>query len=296
MFSNIVVGTEGGPGGRDALALAQHLAAPGATLTLAHVYASGIALVPSVMAWDETEAQKSLDLLSAEQAGLSVQALTATIGAMTPGEGLHKIALQVGADLLVVGSSQQGTVGRILVGDDTRAALNGAPCAVAIAPQGHASANEPFARIGVGYDFSPESALALTAAREIAEREGSEVVAVNAVQLPMAFPRAPIAFQPDLLEHAQVEMAKLQGVTGTAELGDPRQSLCDLAQRVDLLVVGSRSYGPLRRMLFGSTSRYLQRHAACPLLVLPRGTHEPQPGTTAASATARVTATAQTRS
>ena len=37
MFSNVIVGIDGGPGGRDALALARHLAGH-AEITLAHVY------------------------------------------------------------------------------------------------------------------------------------------------------------------------------------------------------------------------------------------------------------------
>jgi len=39
---------------------------------------------------------------------------------------------------------------------------------------------------------------------------------------------------------------------------------------VQLLVVGSRGYGPMKRLILGSTSDYLQRHARCSLLVLPR--------------------------
>ena len=39
---------------------------------------------------------------------------------------------------------------------------------------------------------------------------------------------------------------------------------------LDLLVVGSRGYGPLRRTLVGSVSDELVRTAPCPVLV-PRG-------------------------
>ena len=39
---------------------------------------------------------------------------------------------------------------------------------------------------------------------------------------------------------------------------------------LDLLVVGSRNYGPVKRLVLGSTSNYLARHARGPLLVLPR--------------------------
>ena len=40
MFENILVGVDGRQGGRDAIALAKRLAAPDATITLAHVYGS----------------------------------------------------------------------------------------------------------------------------------------------------------------------------------------------------------------------------------------------------------------
>jgi len=43
---------------------------------------------------------------------------------------------------------------------------------------------------------------------------------------------------------------------------------------VDLLVVGSRGYGPLGRLVHGSTSHRLARLARCPLLVLPRAAGE----------------------
>jgi nucleotide-binding universal stress UspA family protein len=38
MFDKVIVGVDGQQGGSDAIALAEQLAAPGASLTLAHVY------------------------------------------------------------------------------------------------------------------------------------------------------------------------------------------------------------------------------------------------------------------
>ena len=37
------------------------------------------------------------------------------------------------------------------------------------------------------------------------------------------------------------------------------------------MIAGSRSWGPLKRTLLGSTTRKLIRSCACPVLVLPRG-------------------------
>jgi hypothetical protein len=42
------------------------------------------------------------------------------------------------------------------------------------------------------------------------------------------------------------------------------------AETVDLLVVGSRGWGPLSRVALGSTSDWLTHHAPCPVIVVPR--------------------------
>ena len=65
---------------------------------------------------------------------------------------------------------------------------------------------------------------------------------------------------------------------GEAVVGDALERLVALSQRVDLVVVGSRGWGPVRRILLGSTSARLVREAACPVLVLPRGAATGQPG------------------
>jgi nucleotide-binding universal stress UspA family protein len=54
-------------------------------------------------------------------------------------------------------------------------------------------------------------------------------------------------------------------------VGDPADVLVDLSQRIDLLVCGSRGYGPLRGVLLGSVTRRVIAEAHCPVIVLPRG-------------------------
>jgi nucleotide-binding universal stress UspA family protein len=55
----------------------------------------------------------------------------------------------------------------------------------------------------------------------------------------------------------------------------PADQLVDLSERVDLLVLGSRAWGPVRRIVLGSVSAGLTREAHCPVLVLPRGDGAP---------------------
>jgi nucleotide-binding universal stress UspA family protein len=54
--------------------------------------------------------------------------------------------------------------------------------------------------------------------------------------------------------------------------GSPPEALKRLSERVDLLVIGSRRWGPLARVLLGSTGEALMHDAGCPVLVAPRGT------------------------
>ncbi len=68
---------------------------------------------------------------------------------------------------------------------------------------------------------------------------------------------------------------ELEAATELIE-GEIVPSLLSKANKhVDLLVVGSRAFGPVRRVLLGSVSGALVKSARCPVLVVPRGTHAP---------------------
>jgi nucleotide-binding universal stress UspA family protein len=56
--------------------------------------------------------------------------------------------------------------------------------------------------------------------------------------------------------------------------GGTAASLVERSEQLDLLVCGSRGYGPLRSVLLGGVSRALAHHAHCPLLVVPRAARQ----------------------
>lgn len=91
------------------------------------------------------------------------------IALAAPGHGLHVLAEQHDGDLLVVGSCSRSVAGQAMLGNDTRAALNGALCAVAIAARGYAQ-KMPIARMGVAYNRSRESDSALGSTNNFLER------------------------------------------------------------------------------------------------------------------------------
>jgi nucleotide-binding universal stress UspA family protein len=150
------------------------------------------------------------------------------------GRALHRLARKESAELLVVGSSHRGPTGHTMLGGQTLAALNGSSCAVGIAPRGYGMAEPQVRTVGVGDAGTAESERAVGIARELAERHGAAL--------------------------------EVRVVTD----GDPAEELAAMAEHLDLLVLGSRAYGPSGRLLSGSTSTQLARRAPCPLLVVPR--------------------------
>jgi nucleotide-binding universal stress UspA family protein len=82
-------------------------------------------------------------------------------------------------------------------------------------------------------------------------------------------------------------LRQIEGIEADAVYGGPREELSRLSNQVDLLIVGSRGYGPLGRLVHGSVSSYLFGHVSCPLLVLPRSAvREGQPSDLATEAQA----------
>ena len=53
--------------------------------------------------------------------------------------------------------------------------------------------------------------------------------------------------------------------------GEPADALAEAASDLDLLVLGSRGYGPVKGTVLGSVSARVMAAAACPVMVVPRG-------------------------
>lgn len=77
---------------------------------------------------------------------------------------------------------------------------------------------------------------------------------------------------PTFIDQARDRIVALGGVEAHAAYGVPAKELALYSASLDLSVVGSRGYGPIGRLVHGSTSQKLARTARCPLLVLPRWT------------------------
>ena len=278
MFKNAVVGIDGEHGGRDAVALARQLGAPGGRITLAHIYGVGLVLHGGWHHFLSSQREVALERLQRERDAASLDAPVVAFVDRSVGRGLHRLAESEVADLLVVGSCRRSLLGRVLLGSDTLFALNGAPCAVAIAPMGYAARPYEISSIGVGYDGSPESERALAAARELARQHASRIKVRSVVSLQSVPYREPIPENwPDLAKQLMDDelrgLSGLEGVEREVTYGEPSEELAQFSEDLDVLIVGSRSYGPLGRLVQGSVSNYLAGRARCPLVVLPREHH-----------------------
>ena len=285
-MSKIIVGVDESGGSADAISLASRLAGiTGAELMLVNVYPYDRR--PSRTLNHEFEAhlrEGSLELLERlrrEHAGetIAVKALADP----SPAHGLHEAAEAEGAALVVVGSTHTGRAGRVLPGSTAERLLHGAPCPVAVAPKAYAQGSPERGIIGCGYDGSQSAQRALSAAHRVAAATGARLRVLRAFK-PLAFDVPPgsvaggVAYNDDLQERAEAELASaVAGLEGEppAEpffaVGDAAKVLAEASEELDLLVVGSRGYGPMRAVMVGGVAGRLVREAACPVIVLPRG-------------------------
>jgi nucleotide-binding universal stress UspA family protein len=275
MFGNVLVGVDRADD-LDAVTLARRLGSGDGKLTLVHVFSGDTR--PWRASGDEyrtAQRARGSELLEQARAAAGVEAELRCEESSSPGRGLHELAEALSVDLLVVGSSHRGPWGRVLLGDDAVAALDGAPCAVAVAPAGYAHESVAMREVGVGYDGSVESEDALAVARKIAADHGARVSAFEVVSLPaytFLGGSAPVdGTLTALVDEARARIAALGGVEAHAAYGNVGEELALYSASLDLLVVGSREYGPVGRLVHGSTSRLMTRRARCPLLILPRG-------------------------
>jgi nucleotide-binding universal stress UspA family protein len=224
-------------------------------------------------------------LLAVEPAFHGLALETAAVPGPSAARVLHDCAQEREAALLVLGSTHQGVIGRITLGSTADRLLHGATFPVAIAPAGFADRMRGIDRIGAAFIDSEEGQEALRAAAALASACGAELHAATAVE-PLPWSTTRLAHPIDVgahLEHQREQAAnKLERAVDcvrpdvrshTDVLVDPPVvALEEFSSGVDLLVCGSRGYGPLGSVLLGGVSRRLVHRAACPVLVVPRGT------------------------
>ena len=133
-------------------------------------------------------------------------------------------------------------------------------------------------------DGSEEAQRALDAAVAIARRSGAALSVITAFQS-LAFGGVATTALPStsankamraqlggIHENAVAAARESVDASGVFRDGPADEVLLEASADLDLLVTGSRGYGPLGAVLMGSATTALARGAACPIFVTPRGT------------------------
>ena len=212
-----------------------------------------------------------------ELAPYGIQADCTVLIATSAAKALHEAAEQHQAGLLVVGSSRRGAMERQQVPP--------------VAPQGWEH-DQPPKTIGVAFRDTEDGREALRGAHALARRAHARLRVITVVEegLRAALEadtytagRAGKSVEDVIGEHelsarqaAQQALAELDDqrqleVEIESWVGDPAEVLARLSEHLELLVCGSRGYGPLRAVLLGAVSRRLVTEAHCPVTVVPRG-------------------------
>ena len=218
--------------------------------------------------------------------GGGIGSRTLAVADRHPAHALAQVAAEVGAATIVVGSSHTGRLRRIVPGSTGEHLLEAAPCAVAVAPRGHRRrAERSIDVVACAYDGTPEARRVLTVAEEIALRHEAALRIVQVVEPSPELLDAALAADPyaaaaarriherplNDLRRIVAELGPGLDADGVVVPGDPAEELVRASSSADLLVAGSRGYGPLHAVLAGAVSGRLIREAACPVIVVPRG-------------------------
>jgi len=143
----------------------------------------------------------------------------------------------------------------------------------------------------VAYDGSESSKNALQEGINMVKARGGEVLLYTAIEVVDYFDPLPLGeatliarkLPPEevkervqkagdkVQEEAKKELKKAEVAFRTQiDYGSPRADICEVAEKegTDMIVVGSRGLGTIKRMFLGSVSQYVVNHAPCSVLVV----------------------------
>lgn len=196
-------------------------------------------------------------------------------------EQLPRVATEIGADLIVVGSHGRTGIKRFLIGSVAERVTRLAGCSVLVARG--AAPTGGYRHLVVGTDFSPIADRALGLAIDLAPR-GAQIDLVHCWRMPAVLmpPDAPALIptydqlrtdlQAELTERGRALVARNRtdlDLRFHLQESPAAHGLEDFARGAgaDLVVVGSHGRRGIRRFVLGSVAEVTVRHAPCSVLV-----------------------------
>ena len=197
--------------------------------------------------------------------------------------GLVEVVSELGAEVLVLGSSAAGALGQVVVGATADRLLHSCPIPVAIAPRGYRR-DGLLTRITCGYPGTPESVEVVRRVAALSDRLGVplRVITFAVRGRTMYPPEVGLHAEDSILAAWEAQAAELlaqlrsDGVVGPdVELavvsGNGWDQALDDAEWLDgeILALGTSPRGDIARVFLGSRGAKIMRHSPVPVLVLP---------------------------
>lgn len=311
-MSRMIIAVDESERSKDALAFGSALAREGGVaVTLAHAYpwqqigftgghpgALGSRYEANRVALEQAEGLLAkLSEALGDLPGLE----TRIIADASPARALQSLAEELDAGMIVLGSSHTGRLGRVLPGSTAERLLHGAPCPVAVVPYAFRMGKQHGVKtIACAWDGSPESEAALGVAEELAGEASASLRVIRVFEptsylYPTELAGGYADFRAEARKMAQDGLTRrMEHIPASVDAqsdfheGLADHDLVELSETVDLMVLGSRGYGPLKAVLLGGVSGKVVREAGCPVIVVPNGIREPAPAVVGANGEAAV--------
>jgi len=283
MFSDLIVGFDATASARDALAFARQLTrASGAAPTVVFVRAHGAKILGSGDATADRVLGEAQGLIADVPAAAFEERHDASVA-----RALSRAAEDADAALIVLGASHRCAVGHVGAGATADAVIRAAPCPVAIAPAGYAqrAGNPPFGLIAAAVDGGPDTERIARVAGRLAARGHAAlrlITVADVAGIPGPTSAGTIGYVTlanaarDCANDALKRASRAAGDDVTVERcvagGRVAGAVAKLSERADVLVIGSRGYGPVRGVLAGAHASSILHAASTPVLVIPQRT------------------------
>ena len=202
--------------------------------------------------------------------------------------GLMELAGQHGADVVVVGSSSSGLLGRIALGSVTERLVHTSKVSVALAPRGYPSSPVPIQRLTAAYGGAADAVGLIATSAELAQQWKARLRIAS-------FTVPPLTMFGGSMERSAEELVVQQWTNRTIDaaakqLNDARAKLSipdvdvvigtgtDWREAVDniawetgdVLLLGSGAAGPMAQVFLGTAASKILRHAPVPVMIVPK--------------------------
>lgn len=290
MASRVVIGYDGSEASEDAVAFGlTWCRSTGDVPVIATVYPEEHPLGAGHVdvEWATYVREQAESIQDEARAKVGDAALYRNIASTSAAHGLADLAEDVEAVAVIVGTTPETGLTRALLGSSTERLLHGATAPVTVVPSGwRHSAPDRISSIGVAYVDTRDAREALRMSVRVALRiparltlysvlgQSSERYSylVGRTDEQAVVDKARNSFGKALEFAAAGVPPELETRTELLE-GSVIDALAALGpDDVDVLVCGSRGYGPARRVLLGGVSSRLIRRARLPVVVVPRAT------------------------